>query len=151
MLFGQDHFFYVQYHSTAHIPKSTCQGTTSSNPVTVALCSILFSLLVLFFSFAIALSALTYIPRPINMSVRVVARIRPLLNDELERDVIVRAETKDGAKKASIVKIPNPKNESEEFSFTFNSVYDQAIMQEEIFNAEGAPLSSHCVSLILPR
>lgn len=73
----------------------------------------------------------------IIMSVRVVARIRPLLNDELERDVIVHAETKDGAKQANIVKIPNPKNESEEFSFTFNSVYDQGTMQEELFNAEG--------------
>ncbi|CAN8105331.1 unnamed protein product [Discula destructiva] len=73
------------------------------------------------------------------MSVRVVARIRPLLNDELERDVIVHAETKDGAKKANIVKIPNPKNESEEFSFAFNSVYDQGTTQEELFNAEVSP------------
>ncbi|KAJ4420885.1 hypothetical protein N0V82_004064 [Gnomoniopsis sp. IMI 355080] len=73
------------------------------------------------------------------MSVRVVARIRPLLDDELERDVIVRADTKDGAKKANVVKIPNPKNESEEFSFTFNSVYDQQTTQEELFSAEVSP------------
>lgn len=73
------------------------------------------------------------------MSVRVVARIRPLLDNELERDVIVHADTKDGAKKANVVKIPNPKNESEEFSFTFNSVYDQQTTQEELFSAEGAP------------
>lgn len=72
------------------------------------------------------------------MSVRVVARIRPLLNDELERDVIVRADTKEGSKKANMVKIPNPKNEAEEFSFTFNSVYDQGTTQEELFSAEGA-------------
>lgn len=74
------------------------------------------------------------------MSVRVVARIRPLLDNELERDVIVHADTKDGAKKANVVKIPNPKNESEEFSFTFNSVYDQETTQEELFSAEGAPI-----------
>lgn len=74
------------------------------------------------------------------MSVRVVARIRPLLDDELERDVIVHADSKDGAKKANVVKIPNPKNESEEFSFTFNSVYDQQTTQEELFSAEGTPI-----------
>ncbi|KAJ4387367.1 hypothetical protein N0V93_007958 [Gnomoniopsis smithogilvyi] len=73
------------------------------------------------------------------MSVRVVARIRPLLDNELERDVIVHADTKDGAKKANVVKIPNPKNESEEFSFTFNSVYDQQTTQEELFSAEVSP------------
>lgn len=74
------------------------------------------------------------------MSVRVVARVRPLLNDELEKDVIVHADTKDGSKKANVVKIPNPKNETEEFSFTFNGVYDQGTTQEELFNAEGAIL-----------
>lgn len=72
------------------------------------------------------------------MSVRVVARIRPLLNEELEKDVIVRADSKEGAKKANIVKIPNPKNETEEFSFTFNGVYDRETAQEELFTAEGA-------------
>lgn len=72
------------------------------------------------------------------MSVRVVARIRPLLNDELERDVVVRADSKDGGKKMNVVKIPNPKNESEEFSFAFNGVYDQPTTQEELFTAEGA-------------
>lgn len=77
------------------------------------------------------------------MSVRVVARIRPLLDDELERDVIVRAESKDGAKKASIVKIPNPKNEAEEFSFAFNGVYDQDTAQEDLFTAEGATTPEH--------
>lgn len=77
------------------------------------------------------------------MSVRVVARIRPLLDDELERDVIVHADNKDGAKKASVVKIPNPKNESEEFSFTFNAVYDQQTTQEELFSAEGAPTTTY--------
>lgn len=89
----------------------------------------------------------------ITMSVRVVARIRPLLENELERDVIVHADTTDGAKKANVVKIPNPKNESEEFSFTFNSVYDQQTTQEELFSAEGAPvpiaIDSVCVTFQL--
>lgn len=84
------------------------------------------------------------------MSVRVVARIRPLLDEELERDVIVRADTKDGAKKANIVKIPNPKNESEEFSFMFNGVYDQQTTQEELFSAEGASTPISCLPAPVP-
>ncbi|KAK3345861.1 P-loop containing nucleoside triphosphate hydrolase protein [Lasiosphaeria hispida] len=73
------------------------------------------------------------------MSVRVVARIRPLLEKELDRDVIVRADRVDDGKPLTIVKIPSPKNESEEFSFAFNSVYEQATSQEELFSAEVAP------------
>ncbi|KUI72146.1 Kinesin-like protein KIF22 [Cytospora mali] len=73
------------------------------------------------------------------MSVRVVARIRPLLDDEYEKDVIVHADSKEGAKNPNIVKIPNPKNEAEEFSFAFNGVYDQDTTQDELFTAEVAP------------
>ena len=71
------------------------------------------------------------------MSVRVVARIRPLLEKELDKDVIVRADSTDDGKPLTVVKIPNPKNESEEFSFAFNSVYEQSTTQEELFTAEG--------------
>lgn len=74
------------------------------------------------------------------MSVRVVARIRPLLDAEFEKDVIVHVDSKEGSKKPNIVKIPNPKNESEEFSFAFNGVYDQATTQDELFTAEGKSL-----------
>lgn len=71
------------------------------------------------------------------MSVRVVARIRPLLEKELDKDIIVRPASNDDGKSSNVVKIPNPRNESEEFSFAFNSVYDQATTQEELFTAEG--------------
>ncbi|KAJ4135936.1 hypothetical protein NW768_003539 [Fusarium equiseti] len=73
------------------------------------------------------------------MSVRVVSRIRPLLEKERESDIIVRADTVDPSKPNTVVKIPNPKNEAEEFSFTFNGVYDRATTQEELFTAEVAP------------
>ncbi|KAG8669927.1 hypothetical protein FPOAC1_009329 [Fusarium poae] len=73
------------------------------------------------------------------MSVRVVSRIRPLLEKERECDIIVRADAVDSSKPSTIVKIPNPKNEAEEFSFTFNGVYDRATTQEELFTAEVAP------------
>ncbi|CAK7205800.1 hypothetical protein SEUCBS139899_008579 [Sporothrix eucalyptigena] len=74
------------------------------------------------------------------MSVRVVARVRPLLPKELDKDVIVRVDsTSDDGRAPNIVKIPSPKNEAEEFSFQFNGVYDQATTQEELFNAEVAP------------
>ncbi|TDZ38048.1 Kinesin-like protein KIF22 [Colletotrichum spinosum] len=73
------------------------------------------------------------------MSVRVVARIRPLLEKELDKDTIVRADSTEEGKAATLVKIPNPKNETEEFSFAFNGVYDQSTSQEELFTAEVAP------------
>ncbi|TGJ84615.1 hypothetical protein E0Z10_g4149 [Xylaria hypoxylon] len=80
------------------------------------------------------------------MSVRVVARIRPLLEKEFDRDTIVRPASNDDGRSSTVVKIPNPRNESEEFSFTFNGVYDQPTTQEELFTAEVAP---HLKSLFL--
>ncbi|KAF5682077.1 kinesin family member 22 [Fusarium denticulatum] len=73
------------------------------------------------------------------MSVRVVSRIRPLLEKERECDIIVRADTTDAGKPNTVVKIPNPKNEAEEFSFAYNGVYDRSTTQEELFTAEVAP------------
>lgn len=73
------------------------------------------------------------------MSVRVVARIRPLLQSEHEKDVIVEAVSADISSSArpSIVKIPNPKNFSEDFTFQFSGVYDDEATQQELFDAEG--------------
>lgn len=75
------------------------------------------------------------------MSVRVVARIRPLLKPELEKDTIVTAAASgsEHASSPTVVKIPNPKNDSEYFSFQFNSVYEQYATQQDIFDNEGAP------------
>ncbi|KAG9245452.1 P-loop containing nucleoside triphosphate hydrolase protein [Calycina marina] len=73
------------------------------------------------------------------MSVQVVARIRPLLDKELDKDTIVRAEPSVEGQPANLVRIPNPKNEAEEFSFAFNSVYDMATSQEELYATEVAP------------
>jgi hypothetical protein len=73
----------------------------------------------------------------------VVARIRPLLGaKELDKDVIVRAECSEDGKPMNIVRIPNPKNESEELSFMFNGVYDMGTTQEELFTNEGT--IAHC-------
>ncbi|PNY25209.1 Kinesin-like protein [Tolypocladium capitatum] len=73
------------------------------------------------------------------MSVRVVARIRPLLEEELDKDIIVRPDSAEPGKPNTIVKIPNPKNEAEEFSFAFNGVYDRSTSQETLFTAEVQP------------
>jgi hypothetical protein len=67
----------------------------------------------------------------------VVARIRPLLDKELDKDTIVRAESSGDGKTMNIVRIPNPKNEAEEFSFMFNGVYDMDTTQEKLFTNEG--------------
>ncbi|KAK5013894.1 hypothetical protein LTR60_003629 [Cryomyces antarcticus] len=79
------------------------------------------------------------------MSVRVVARIRPLLKLELDKDTIVEAATAGSETIGSptIVRIPNPKNEAEAFSFQFNSVYDQKATQQQIFDNEVAPTVKH--------
>ena len=70
------------------------------------------------------------------MSVRVVARIRPLLEKEHDKDdVVVTAGCTDDGK--PVVKIPNPKNDAEEFTFGFNGVYDDTTTQERLFTAEG--------------
>ena len=95
------------------------------------------------------------------MSVRVVARVRPLLKSERDVDVILRtgssatAESKsrqstigDKTEKTdkklaalrdrdNVVRIPNPKNEGEEYAFQFNGVYDAEVSQQELFDAEG--------------
>jgi hypothetical protein len=81
------------------------------------------------------------------MSVRVVARIRPLLKLEQEKDTIVEAAaaspTSEPLAAPSIVRIPNPKNEAEAFSFQFNSVYDQQATQQQVFDDEIAPTVKH--------
>lgn len=71
------------------------------------------------------------------MSVRVVARIRPLLKAELDKDVIVEATPSPSRDGSTLVRIPNPRNESEAFSFQFNSVYDQTATQQQLFDEEG--------------
>lgn len=82
----------------------------------------------------------------LNMSVRVVARIRPLLKQELDKDTIVTAEAPEGEHDANptVVRIPNPKNDAESFSFQFNAVYEQDATQQQIFDSEGV-----CSALVL--
>ncbi|KAF7180289.1 hypothetical protein CNMCM7691_009456 [Aspergillus felis] len=97
------------------------------------------------------------------MSVRVVARVRPLLKAEREQDVILRTGPSShtlppkGDQKSSrgnsavaklrdrdtVVRIPNPKNENEEYSFQFNAVYDADASQQELYDAEVAPTVKH--------
>ncbi|ODH40120.1 hypothetical protein ACO22_01702 [Paracoccidioides brasiliensis] len=125
------------------------------------------------------------------MSVRVIARIRPLLKTERESDIIVRSgrttalsaptctnglvapssqhplspcksEAKSvkktgfkdkkqknggnqevGGDRDNLVRIPNPKNEGEKFSFQFHGVYGADVPQQEIFDREVAPTIKH--------
>jgi hypothetical protein len=80
------------------------------------------------------------------MSVRVVARIRPLLKAEIEKDVIVTAaqcQTASANSRSQIVRIPNPKNDAELYSFQFNSVYEQEATQQELFENEGLLQCAH--------
>ena len=101
------------------------------------------------------------------MSVRVVARVRPLLKSERELDVILRtgasgpADPKsrqsihDDRKLAAlrdrdnVVRIPNPKNVGEEYTFQFNAVYDADVSQQELFDAEGGFFDMRAGGLLL--
>lgn len=87
---------------------------------------------------SIFIAGITYPPPA--MSIRVVARIRPLLQaKEIERDIIVDTAKLPAEKtdSKSVVRIPNPRNEAEAFSFVFNSVYDQEATQAQLFENEG--------------
>ena len=78
------------------------------------------------------------------MSVRVVARIRPLLKSELEKDIILRADTSSGDSGSfpTLVHIPNPKKESELYNFQFNRVYGSESTQQDVFESEGKDKAS---------
>ena len=91
------------------------------------------------------------------MAIRVVARIRPRQANELGQDIIVttatatatsiskacRSEeggdciTTSGAPTPTLVRIPSPKNENEDFTFQFSGVYDEGASQQVIFDREG--------------
>ncbi|KAJ4383356.1 hypothetical protein N0V86_001403 [Didymella sp. IMI 355093] len=77
------------------------------------------------------------------MSVRVVARIRPLLKQELDKDTIVTAEALEGESAPTVVRLPSPKNDAESFSFQFSSVYEQEATQQQLFDAEISPTVKH--------
>ncbi|KAH7118839.1 P-loop containing nucleoside triphosphate hydrolase protein [Dendryphion nanum] len=78
-------------------------------------------------------------------SVRVVARIRPLLKHELDKDTIVTAEAPSGDSTATptILRVPNPKNDNESYSFQFSSVYDQETTQQQLFEGEVSSTVKH--------
>lgn len=71
------------------------------------------------------------------MGIRVVARVRPQQSHELGKDVIVSTASNTDSEQPTLVKIPNPKNGSEDFTFQFSSVYDQNATQQQIFDNEG--------------
>lgn len=79
----------------------------------------------------------------LTMSVRVVARIRPLQRTEIEKDVILEVGHGQTAASQTTLIIPNPKCQSENYSFQFNSVYDRDSTQAQIFDNEGEAAEVH--------
>lgn len=74
------------------------------------------------------------------MAIRVVARIRPQQNNELDKDKIVTAagdESDPPSVLPTLVKIPSHKNNNEVYTFQFSSVYDEFATQQSIFDNEG--------------
>lgn len=60
-----------------------------------------------------------------------------MLEKEADKEIIVHADSSQEGQLANIVRIPSPKNPSEEFSFMFNGVYDAEATQEMLFTNEG--------------
>lgn len=77
------------------------------------------------------------------MTVRVVARIRPSQPHELSKDIIVSPASTSPSAPSTLIKIPNPKNASEDFTFAFSGVYGPEATQQEVFDAEIAPTIKH--------
>lgn len=77
-----------------------------------------------------------------KMSVRVVARIRPLLKAEAEKDIIIEAGSSLGSTTPSIIRIPDPKHGTTQ-SFTFGIVYDSDATQQKLFDQEILPTVGH--------
>lgn len=77
------------------------------------------------------------------MTIRVIARIRPSQSHELSKDVIVTPASSTPSAPPTLVKIPNPRNPSEDFSFAFSSVYGAEATQQEVFDNEIAPTVKH--------
>lgn len=95
------------------------------------------------------------------MAMRVVARIRPQQNNELDKDTIVTAarnnnnnnnddDVDDDKSSAlpTLVKIPSHKNSNEMYTFQFSSVYDEFATQQAIFDNEGKCLQAYTDSFI---
>ncbi|KAI5806266.1 P-loop containing nucleoside triphosphate hydrolase protein [Geopyxis carbonaria] len=67
--------------------------------------------------------------------VKIVARIRPLLPNEHEKDIVVVSE-------GSSITIPNPKNPNETFTFPFHAVHGMEADQTQVFQ-EVSPTLKH--------
>ena len=72
------------------------------------------------------------------MPVRVIARIRPPQHKDPEQDSIISTISNGyDTPYPTEVKIPNPRNEKENFTFNFSSVYDHLKTQQELYENEG--------------
>lgn len=68
-------------------------------------------------------------------NVRIIARVRPLIKGETEKDIVVLTS-------GDTISMPNPKNENESFSFPFHSVRGQDSDQAQLFS-EVSPTLKH--------
>ncbi|KAH7886963.1 P-loop containing nucleoside triphosphate hydrolase protein [Phlebopus sp. FC_14] len=69
--------------------------------------------------------------------IKIAARLRPRLENELDDDGIQIIPSPDGP---SYINVPNPRDVTQVFNFPFTSCYDQFSTQEEIFEQDVRPL-----------
>lgn len=71
------------------------------------------------------------------MAIRVVARIRPRRATESGEDIVVMTGSDENAStQPNLIRLPNPKNQGEAFSFQLHNVYASEATQQEIFDGE---------------
>ncbi|KIJ61547.1 hypothetical protein HYDPIDRAFT_96250 [Hydnomerulius pinastri MD-312] len=69
--------------------------------------------------------------------IKIAARLRPRLENELDDEGITIARSPGGP---SCISVPNPRDTSQVFNFPLTSCYDQSSTQEEIFEQDVRPL-----------
>ncbi|KAL2890875.1 kinesin family member 22 [Ceratocystis lukuohia] len=77
------------------------------------------------------------------MPIRVVARIRPILESDTESDVVVHPVSADDNGIAKSIKVYSPRDEGEELEFALDGVYSHKVSQEVFFNSEAHADAKH--------
>ncbi|KAL5611992.1 hypothetical protein BROUX41_000445 [Berkeleyomyces rouxiae] len=70
------------------------------------------------------------------MPIRVVARIRPVLETDADSEIVLYPVGVDEKGIAKSINVPSPRDESDELNFALDSVYGSQVSQEAFFNSE---------------
>ncbi|KAG5716418.1 Kinesin-like protein KIF22 [Termitomyces sp. T112] len=77
-----------------------------------------------------------------SAKIKIIARLRPRLNAELDDGSVKVIHSSDdtGSSSGSVISVTNPRDPSQVFKFPFSSCYDETSTQEEIFQNDVQPM-----------